>query len=171
MNIVRKAHNGFTPKRLGFTLVEVVIVMGIMSVMYMLSTQSLFRGIRSATLNEITNQLDRDLRELQIRAMQGQTAQGAIVDYSIRFESDRYILYPGSVYVDGNAQNQIIMLDPSMQFTSIGVPNQTITFGRGSGDIRNFVSGSDFVLLTDTSIQESSRVRLNEHGVVFVLRE
>ena len=155
----------------GFTLVEIVIVMGMMSILYMLSTQSLFRGIRSATLSEVTNQLHRDMRELQFRAMQGKASQsGATVDYSIRFESDRYIFYPGSVYVSENTENRVVPLDSSMQFTDISIPNQTIIFARLSGDIRNFTSGFDSVTLSDTSLQESIRIRVNERGVVFISR-
>ena len=42
------------------------------------------------------------------------------------------------VYDSGNVQNQVVLLGPTMQFSVIGVPDQTITFARGSGEVRGF---------------------------------
>lgn len=156
----------------GFTLVEVIVVGMIISTMFVLATQSLFSGSRSASLDQQSAGLIRDVREQQIRAMQGSVVTpGSVVDYSIRFEQDRYILYPGVVYDNGNIQNQVVMLDPTMQFSVIGVPDQTITFARGSGEVRGFSSGSDTVVLTDTGLGSAVDLRINAAGVVFVNRQ
>ncbi|MEK7533297.1 MAG: type II secretion system protein [Patescibacteria group bacterium] len=156
----------------GFTLVELVVVVMIISTMFVLTTQSLFSGSRSASLDQLSTGLIRDVREQQIRAMQGSVVTlGSVVDYSIRFEQDRYILYPGMVYDSGNVQNQVVLLGPTMQFSVIGVPDQTITFARGSGEVRGFSSGSDTVVLTDTGLGDAVDIRINAAGVVFINRQ
>src|SRR3989344_947940 len=156
----------------GFTLVEVLVVGFFVMVLYTLTTQSLFRGQRSTSLTEVSGQLVRDVRESQIRAMQGKTSSGGgLVDHSIRFEADRYILYPGLVYESGNPENQIVTLPPTMQFASINIPDQTATFGRGSGDVRNHVSGSDTITISDGAIGKTENIRINRRGGVFVSHE
>ena len=153
----------------GFTLVEVVIAGALMSAMFLLSTQSLFHGKRSASLDQTASGVVMDLREQQIRAMQGTVpSPGSVVDYSARFESDRYILYPGSVYDSTNTQNKVMLLDPSMQFTGITFPGNTVTFARGSGVVRGYIPGSNTVVLTETGLGKASTLEINEAGVIFV---
>ena len=155
----------------GFTLIEVMVAGILVATLFLLATPSLFRGHRGATLTETANQLVRDLRETQIRVMQGETPSGgALLDRSIRFEEDRYIVYPGVVFDSGNPENQTVVLPPTMRFTSIGVPGNTLTFARSSGDIRSFVPGADSVGLTETALGTAVTFRVNSRGVVFVSR-
>lgn len=154
---------------LGFTLVEVVIVGSLISTMFLLATRSLFHGNKTASLDQTSSGLVRDLREQQIKAMQGVVQiSGVAVDYSVLFEPDRYILYPGTVYDSLNTQNQVVTLDPSMRFSVIGLPENIITFARGSGGVRGYISGADFFVLTETALGNALTIRVNEAGVIFV---
>lgn len=152
--------------RHGFTLVEVLVAGIMVAILFLLATQSLFGGQRSASLAETASQLVRDLRETQIRVM-----QGSLLDRSVRFEQDRYVIYPGVVYDSGNPENQAVVLPPSMQFTTIGVPDNTLTFARASGDIRSFTPGADSVVLTETALGTAVTFQVNSRGVVFVSHE
>lgn len=156
----------------GFTLAEIVVVGFLVTTMFLLATQTLFRGQRSATLTEVSSQLVRDLREAQIQAMQGVApADGSIVDRSIRFESDRYIVFPGLVYDSGNAENRVVPLDSSMRFSVIAVPGNTVTFIRGSGEVLSYTPDSDTVVLQDTSLNNSVTISVNKYGVVSTTRQ
>lgn len=157
---------------LGFTLVELLVVGFFVTTLYLITTQSLFRGHRTTTLTEATSQLVRDLRETQMRAIEGKTTiAGGVVDHSIRFEVDRYIRYPGTVYDSGNPENQVVMLPSTMQLVSISVVDGVVTFARSSGDVRNWTNGSDSVTLSDTGIGKNDVISINKHGVVFVSHE
>lgn len=156
----------------GFTLVEVVIVGAIMGMMFILSTQSLFGGIRSATLDQVSASVVRDMNTQQTRAMQGLVSPtGSVVDYSVRFEHDRYIVYPGSVYDASNTLNQTELLEPSMRFTVIGVPDQSVTYARGNGSVRGYIDGADYVILSDTETGSSVTLRINSAGVIFMSKQ
>ena len=92
---------------------------------------------------------------------------GVYTDYSIRFESDRYILYPGSVYDAGNTANIIVPLEPTVEFSSIGFAGSSVTFARLSGDIRNFIQANSTITLRDTQTNQQTTVTFNTHGIPF----
>ncbi len=150
----------------GFTLAEMVVVVAVIAIMFLLATQTLFRGQRSATLAETADQLFRDLRESQNTAMQGLMPQdGSLVDRSILFLVDRYVLFPGAVYDSANPENRVVFLPAPMQFTSVSFSGNMLTFARGSGEIRGYDQNADSVVLTDSSLGSSYVVELNKYGI------
>lgn len=152
----------------GFTLVEIIVVFGLVLTFMFLVSGSLFSGQRFTSLSEEALGLMRIIRQVQFAAMQGKTATGGeIVDYSIRFETDRYIVFPGVVYDSGNAGNIVYALPQTMQFDNVEFPDQTLTFARVSGSVRDYAEIADSVELTDTSIARSIEVRVNRFGTVF----
>jgi prepilin-type N-terminal cleavage/methylation domain-containing protein len=156
----------------GFTLVEVIVAAAILIILFFVTTQSLFRGSRVTSLSEVTNQLVRDLRETQIRAMQGQTSSGGgLLDRSIRFDSNQYIVFPGSVYDPDNPDNYAVILPETIQVSDVSFADDAIIFARGSGDVRNYVSGADTLVITDSGLGASATVRVNNRGVVFVTKQ
>jgi type II secretory pathway pseudopilin PulG len=160
------------PLRSGFTLVEVVVVGAMMFTLFLLATQTLFRGQRSASLTEVASQFVRDARQSQVQAMHGvMPASGAVVDRSIRFEQSRYILFPGTAYLADSEENRTVELGPTMTFSSIGVPDNTVTFARGSGEIRNYSHDARSIVLTDTALGTSYVITFNQYGVVFLSRQ
>lgn len=163
MNIGHKTHKN------GFTLIEVILSVSLMLFMLGFITQTLFRGQQQTSFTETAELLVRDMREQQIMVMQGDTFNDHVLsDYSIRFENDRYILFPGSVYVSTNPNNRVVLLEPTMRFSSITFPGSTLTFARGSGDIRSYTATTNSVTLTDSDTNSQKIISVNEHGVVFV---
>ena len=153
----------------GFTLVEVVVVVGLMLFTLGFITQTLFRGQRRTSFTEAADLLVRDMREQQISVMQGDTFNDHVLsDYSIRFESDRYILFPGSVYLNTNPNNRIVLLEPTTRFSSITFPGGILTFARGSGDVRSYTASTSSVTVTDNDTNSQKIISVNEHGVVSV---
>ncbi len=161
-------HTGTDRRSRGFTLVEVLVVVGLMLLLLGIATQTLFSGQQRTSFTESVNQLVRDLRQQQIKVMQGATeGDGVLSDYSVRFESDRYILFPGSVYVAGNPKNQVVLLEPTVRFSVIDVPGTVITFARGSGEVRSYDGNSNSVVMSQTDTGSAVTVQFNRYGVVF----
>jgi type II secretory pathway pseudopilin PulG len=142
-----------------------VVAIGLMLALYTLVTQSLFRGTHSATLAETADQLVRDAREAQFKAMQGTSPDGTLLDYSIRFEADRYTVFPGSVYSAGNANNQVVLLPPTMTISTISMGSGMWTFARSSGDIRSYVAGAESVTVSDTGSGKTETITVNARGI------
>lgn len=153
----------------GASLIELLLVMAIIGVFARLITLNLFRGQQRTSITVTRDTVVSDLRRTQLQAMQGETeSPGSYLDYSIRFEEGRYIIFPGSVYDAGNTANQVVALDPILSFSSIDLPFSMITFARLSGDIRDFDSILNHVTLTNAQTGDSYRLTFNERGIPFI---
>jgi len=153
----------------GASLIELLLVMAIIGVFARLITLSLFRGQQRTSITVTRDTIISDLRRTQLQAMQGETeSPGSYLDYSIRFEQGRYIMFPGVVYDAGNAANQVVVLDSILSFSSVDLPFSTVTFARLSGDVRDFDSVLNHVTLANTQTGNSYRVTFNERGVPFL---
>src|SRR3989344_9266975 len=79
-------------KTSGFTLVELMVVMGIFALMLGFTSINLIRPQTQANLDTTVTTLVSDLKEQQIRAMTGDGPS----DYGVNFEPGRYTLFTGS---------------------------------------------------------------------------
>lgn len=157
-------------RKQGATIIELLFVMLIIGVFVRLVTLNLFRSQQRVSLSMTRDSVIRDLRGQQMKAMSGMTrTPGSYVDYSIRFEQQRYILYPGTVYASDNPENMVVVLDNIMQFSGIVFPNGTVSFARLSGDMRSYAAGSDSVILQNIQTGQQHTITINERGVPFVL--
>jgi len=149
----------------GFTFVELMVVMAIISIYFGLSSINLIKIQRSSSIEAAKNLLVADLRQQQIRAMSGDTGTGtSSQDYGIHFSSNSYILFEGSDYVEEKPSNFTINLDPSLSFSSIDFPSSTVIFKKGSGEVADFVSGSAVSILDSTNT-DSRVISINYLGV------
>ena len=152
----------------GASLIEVLLVMVLMAMLVGVAATNIFTGQQHASFSTSRDGVIRDLREQQYKAMAGEVpSSGVYTDYSIRFESNRYILYPGSVYVDGNSANTVVQLEPTVEFSFIGFSGGSVTFARLSGDIRAFIQANSTVTLRDTQTNQQSTITFNMHGIPF----
>lgn len=153
----------------GASLIEALLVMVLMAMLVGLASTTIFNSQQRTSFSTARDGIIRDMREQQFRAMTGEIqSAGVYVDYSVRFETTRYILYPGTVYTSGNSANIVVTLDPILQFSSIGFSGATMTFARLSGDIRNFVQANSTVTLRNTQTNEQSIISFNMHGIPFI---
>lgn len=151
----------------GATIVELLLVIAIAGVLLRVVTLGAFRSQQRISLVEARDKLVRDLRRQQYRAMTGVTGSGgANFDYSVYFESNRYILFPGTVYSAGNTENVVQPLDSPFQLTSIQFSQSTVTFARVSGDMRNYDISHSSLVLTNTQTGDQVMISINPRGVV-----
>lgn len=153
----------------GTTLIELIVIMAVVGILSRLVTLDLFRGQQRASLIVSRDLLVSDIRKQQHRAMEGLTpSQGTYLDYSIRFEEQRYIVYPGVVYDSENPANDVIVLDSILRFEPIDIPDNTISFSRISGEVRGFDVAHNRVTLKNIQTANQYVVRVNSLGVPFV---
>jgi len=153
----------------GFTIPELLIVIGILAILFGLTTPNLFKFRQRSVLNTTVDTLVSDLKSQQNKAMVGDTEGRATADYyGVRFEASQYILFHGSSYSPLDATNFNIDLDPTLSFSSITFPSSNAIFATGNGELVGFVSGSDTVTLTDSTNGDQKIIQINIYGAITV---
>ena len=151
----------------GFTLQELLVVMGVMAVLLGIATINLVTIQNRTNLNTQISTLTAEIKQQQLKAMLGDTEGRTDPDaYGVLFESDGYTLFHGTSFNSGDSANYKVTMADNMIFTSINLPNQTIIFDRVSGDILNFNLSLSSVSLTNTTNNESKTLQFNKHGVI-----
>ncbi|EKD64583.1 MAG: hypothetical protein ACD_50C00342G0003 [uncultured bacterium] len=153
----------------GFTLPELLLVMGILTILFGFITINLLNFRQKSVLNTTVDTVVSDLKSQQNKAMVGDTqGSGTISDYGVYFESDRYILFRGSSYNPLEPSNFSIDLDPSHTFSDIDVPSSSIIFEKGSGQMTGWTAATDTVTLTDSTNGNQKIIQINIYGAITI---
>lgn len=146
----------------GFTLPELLIVMGILAIIFTFTTPNLIHFQRKSALNTTIDTLLTDLKNQQIKAMVGDTQGTEVIsDYGVYFETSRYVLFRGSSYDPTDITNFPVNLDTSLQFTS----TTSIIFSKGSGEVGSLPIS---VVLDDTTNADQKTIETNVYGAITV---
>lgn len=159
--------NGFTPIKSGFTLPEIVVVIGILFVLTGFTISNLFGAKHTTSLNTSIETFIADLKHQQIKAMVGDTEGRATADsYGVYFGQSSYTLFHGAIYSQGDPSNFTINLGDNIQFANVLFLQSQIVFEKGSGNVSGFVAGSNSVTLRNTLTNEQKVVTTNRFGAV-----
>lgn len=151
----------------GFTLIEVVLVMGIFVILASFTTVNLLGPQRNADLNSTSTTIIADIKQQQARSMLGETSGGSsAVMHGIYFESNRYTLFTGSTYNPNDPANFVVNLSAGLTLAN-AFPSSQVIFNLQSGEISGFASGSNVVTLTAMGNQVRT-LTFNKYGVVSV---
>lgn len=152
--------------RSGFTLIELIIVIGIVAVLLTITTVSLLSVQTHASLNTVSAQVLTDIKSQQLKTMTGETeGSGTISAYGIYFQSTGYVLFRGSAYSPADPANFVITLDSPVTL-STAFPSSTLVFTPGSGEITGYSPGLDYVTLTGVTSSEVKTLQFNRYGVL-----
>lgn len=150
----------------GFSLVELLVVMGILGTLFGLTMVDLSNLIPRANLSSATETISIDLKAQQLKAMIGDTESRAAADlYGIYFQSNQYILFHGASYSAGQADNIPIVVESEFEITP-DLPNDSIVFQRVSGEVVNFNASDSSILVTNSANNEARTLTINKIGVV-----
>lgn len=150
----------------GFTLVELLIVIGIISVLTSFAALNFLGGQRGASQAALTSSLIADVRAQQTKAMSGTLGvDGEVGDYGVRFDQDSYTLFEGSTYLVGEPSNFTVQLDPNLQFSFVAFLNSEIVFERGSGEMAGYTLGANSVTITETGSGRTETLNFNRYGI------
>jgi len=150
----------------GFTLIEVLLSMGIIAVLFSITAILMLNLIPKATLVSLSEILITELRNQQLKAMVGETGNsGLIQEYGFKAVGDKYILFSGSTYDPGATDNFLVDIeDPLTLETTFS--NQEVVFDIGSGEVANFIDGQDTFTLRNTLTGEIITLELNKYGII-----
>lgn len=145
----------------GFTLVELMVSMGILVLLFALSSVNVSQ-LPSNTLQETNlDILISDIRSQQTLSM------SSGFSYGIHFESDGYTMFKGNTYTQGLPTNTVVPLDQGIVFTDITFPDSTIIFSPGSGDVSNYISGQDSFSIKSDATNKTTVVKINKYGATY----
>lgn len=153
--------------RRGLTLIEIIIVFGVLATLLAFTSLNLTLPQHRSVINTTLTTLASDLRQMQLKAMSGDTeGRGTVGNYGLYFGSSGYTLFHGSAYSGSDPTNAVITLDPSLILTNITFPGSTVVFSAGSGEIVGFTPGSNTFTLHHTLESVDKTFTLNRYGVI-----
>jgi prepilin-type N-terminal cleavage/methylation domain-containing protein len=149
----------------GFTLVELLLIMGIMAIISSFAVINLVRPQTKANLDSTLSVLISDLKSQQLKAMIGDGEGGAANSYGIYFESSRYTLFRGAAYNVSDPNNFVVNSQGGTTFFPTFAGSQVI-FNQRSGEVANFSGSANTI--TVTSSGESKTITINALGTVSI---
>lgn len=150
-----------TKMRKGFTLIELAVSMGILAVLFILTTINI-SPLPSNTF-QVAN-LDTLLSDIRSQQTQSMTSGSA---YGVHFESGSYTLFKGASYTQGLPANTVINLDSGIVFSDITFPGSVIVFSPGTGDITGYTEGEDGFTIRSSVTNKSTAVKINKYGATY----
>ena len=154
----------------GFTLPELIVVVGILMILLSISSINLLTIYGKTSLGTKLSTLISDIKHQQLKSIVGDTeGETSAESYGIYFEQNRYTLFKGSSYSASDPLNFIINLESDLQFSNIAFPQSQLVFSQGSGEISAYTSDTDTVTLTNIRTSDSKTLELNRYGVVVTI--
>lgn len=146
----------------GFSFVELLVVMGIITTLIMISSVNLFPLKQKVSLSTTIQSLISDIKQQQTKSMNGESNQG------IYFHTDQknYIIFKGTTYNSVNSTNFNISLGDQIIVNSIDFANRQIIFTPGSGEIVGFLPVNNKIILKNTVSGEIKTISFNKFGVI-----
>ena len=150
--------------RVGFTLPELILVMGIILTLAVLVSNSFLGGQHQTSLNTSLTTFVADAKAQQLKTMSGDTEGRTTADsYGIYIESNQYVLFHGTTYSASDPANSVIPLNTGLTL-STSFPGSILIFTPGSGEISGFISGSNTITLSGPEVAKI--IRFNRYGVI-----
>ncbi len=150
----------------GYTLIELIIVMGILIILFGFTTINLSGVARLTSTSEAVDLLTADIRSQQTKAMTGSGDGTSGSSYGIYFQTDRYTLFRGATYSSQNTTNFTVELDQNLNLANDTFPNSTLIFLQSSGEISGYAAGNSTITIENTAGNEQKTIRVNQLGTV-----
>lgn len=153
----------------GLTLIELLLTMGIISVLMTISSLLLLNLIPRASLKAESEVFISQLKHQQLKAMTGAARAGDGADepslYGIYIQDHAYTLFSGQVYDPLSADNfEVIVEEPISLSTSF--PQQQIVFSAVSGEVQNFDANNNTITISDSQTNRDTIININQYGVI-----
>ena len=148
-----------------FTFIEVVVAMGVVSILFGIASTDLFHiHYRTNLTNSVTTTIA-DIRQQQLQAMTGSTNGAGVGDnYGAYLTQHEYTLFKGT-YSPTDPENRTVTLEYPIELRSISFPSSMIVFASGSGAIVDFsISQHSFGLINLVN-GEQKTIDFNSSGI------
>ncbi|HSE61383.1 MAG TPA: prepilin-type N-terminal cleavage/methylation domain-containing protein [Candidatus Saccharimonadales bacterium] len=150
----------------GFTLVELLLVMGLVAVLAGITSVNLFSPQTKANINSLTDRLAADIKSQQIKAMSGDSmSASAAQEHGVYIQTGTYTLFKGTAYSGADTDNIPIASEGGVTLSTT-FPSTQVVFDKGSGEVIGFTNGSNTITLSGSG--ETKTITINRYGAVTV---
>jgi prepilin-type N-terminal cleavage/methylation domain-containing protein len=151
----------------GFTLIEILLVMAIISILFAISIVNLNTLQQNTYQNTSEELFLSDLKLQQLKSMTGDNNKTSTFEtFGIYFGSNSYTLFRGTNYSASDNENFTVELNPNLTFSNVEFANSQIVFAKNSGEIIGFTNGNDTITIHNDVTQENAVITLNRLGVI-----
>ncbi len=151
----------------GFSLIEIVIVIGISLMLFGAVTFNLLRTQSNTSVESNLEKLLSDVRAQQGKAITGATEGRSTTDnYGIYFLQNQYILFHGVSYNPNEQTNFIVNLPQDVEIQSTTLPGNSLIFSALSGEVMGFLESANTITLRSINTGQQTTVTLNRYGVI-----
>ncbi|MEX0621891.1 MAG: type II secretion system protein [Candidatus Woykebacteria bacterium] len=160
-------------RRNGFTLIELILVVSLLSAVLVVTTITLFRPLSKANLDAVASDIAATLREAQDKSMNTDTAGGPQTsEYGLHFETASYTLFRGTSFSQSSPDNfkvntpSSISLEADLPCPSPPTECNNVVFAKISGGVSGFDNTKNSVCIRETNSNNEQLLRINFLGVV-----
>jgi len=154
-------------RNFGFTLVELIITTALFLSLLALTIPNLLGARKQVEVRGSVGTILADIRSQQLKAMLGDTEGRATTDYyGVHFENASYTLFHGTSYSALESTNVVIPLSEELQFSPVSLPDSSIVFIKGSGEVVSFDPNANSVSLMNINSNETVSLTFNTFGLV-----
>lgn len=119
----------------GFTFVEVLVIVGILSLLVGLGLSSYFIFYSKSSIDSVAKNIVNVLRLAQTKTLASERA----LNFGIHFENDKYVLFEGLTYYSTSTTNQVFNLSGDIEISNINLINgPDVVFEKVTGKVLNF---------------------------------
>lgn len=151
----------------GFSLIEIVVVIGISLMLFGAITFNLHRTQSNTSIESNLDKLVSDIRVQQGKSMTGATEGRSTSDnYGIYFQPDQYVLFHGAAYNQAEPSNFTVELPDDIEIQSTTLPGNILIFSALSGEIFGFSPSANTITLRSVNTNQQTSLTLNRYGVI-----
>ena len=155
----------------GFTLIEVLVVMGIIAVIFSLSVLAVLNIQKGQLLDNHTWAVVSLLRQAQNQALNGVSVDGTNqTNFGVHFDdtAGQYTLFRGDSFDPSDPYNFTQSLPSGLSFHLTLPSGNNVIFNKITGRVGNYNSLRHFIRIRDDNTGDEITIDFNQEGAVDV---